>query len=266
MRNATFSRLCAFAGAAVFLGALPLGAQERPALLQPPEAGLHNFTADEKLTALQDIMAWVPVRELADDGSTDDTACRAMAEDIAAGGNVKFLTPDAMGVTARPDDMRTIEGQCPALTLDETTLPKIGRTRATRNFSIYILQRPIDGVAASVFYAERWCADRAKMGAPCPAPQTVKAFDLNSCKIFNTETLPPRVTQAGPPSSYVQGVMEYRGEYYIANVGDACPLDQAKKLKKYTFELSSIRPGADKSAKFRCRLSANANLRCPSSK
>jgi hypothetical protein len=267
MRHFTLPRLCAFAAAAA-LGLLPysLGAQEHPRRLQPPEPGLHNLTADEKLTALQDIMAWVPVRELTDEGSTDETACRAMAEDIAAGGNVKFLEPDAMGVTARPDDMRTIEGQCPPLILDETTLPKIGHTRATRNFSIYVLQRPIDGVAASVFTAERWCTDRAKAGAPCPAPQTVKAFDLNSCTIINTETLPPRVSQPGPASSYVQGVMEYRGQYYIANVGDACPLDQAKKLKKYAFQISSVQPGADHTAKFRCRLSANANVRCPASK
>ncbi|MHB1204139.1 MAG: hypothetical protein ACYCZX_01115 [Rhodospirillaceae bacterium] len=265
MRTFNLPRFCVLAA---LIGALPasLGAQERPPIFQPPEPALHNLTADEKLAAVQDIMSWVPVRELADDGSTDDKACRAMAEDIAAGGNVKFLEPDALGATARPDDLRTIEGQCPALILDETTVPKIGRTRATRNFSIYVLQRPINGIAASVFYAERWCAERAKAGAPCPAPGTVKAFDLNSCTIFNTETLPPRVANTAQPSSYVQGVMEYLGEYYIANVGDACPLDQAKKLKKYTFEISSVQPGADKSPKVRCRLSANANVRCPSSK
>ena len=252
---------------AILCGAAPMyaRAQERPPLLQPPESGLHNLTADEKLAAVQDIMSWVPVRELDNQGSSDETACRAMAEDIAAGGNVKFLEPDAMGITARPDDIRTIQGQCPALTLDETTVPKIGRTRATRNFSIYVLQRPIGGIAASVFYAERWCADRAKTGAPCPAPQTVKAFDLNSCAIINTETLPPRQASA-QPSSYVQGVIEYRGDYYITNVGDACPYDQSKALKKYVFEISSVQPGSDHTPKFRCRLSANANLRCPQGK
>ena len=268
MRPFHIPRLSLFAAAVAVLGVLPvsLGAQERRSLMQPPEPGLRNFTADEKLAAVQDIMSWVPVRELADQGSTDDVRCRAMAEDIAAGGNIRFLEPDAMGVTARPDDLRTIEAQCPALILDETTLPKAGHTRATRNFSIYVLQRPINGVAASVFTAERWCADRTKMGAPCPAPQPVKSFDLNSCTIFNTETLPPRAPQPARPSSYVQGVVEYRGEYYVANVGDACPLDEAKKLRKYAFELSSVQPGADHASKFRCRLSANANLRCPPSK
>src|SRR3954466_3958997 len=104
------------AGVAVVLGlGLPSLATDTPPVQQPPEPALRNFSADEKLAIVHDILATVPARDLADNGSSDAAACRAMVETFSAGAGIQFLEPDVLTTTARPDELRTIEGQCPGL-------------------------------------------------------------------------------------------------------------------------------------------------------
>ncbi len=229
---------------------------------QPPEPALRNFTAAEKLTLAHEMLD-LPSRDLADNGSSDPGACRAMAETFAAGQGIVFLEPDVMTTTARPDELRTVEGQCPAVVLDEVTLPRLGAVRARRNFSLYFLARPVAGMAVGVFSAERWCKEGVGARAPCPAPQTAKAFDINSCKIFATETMPTRQV-AGGKSNYVQGVLEYRNDYYFASIGDVCETE-TKGVTGVTMDVTSVELAGGK-PKLRCSLSTVPKSRCAPAK
>ena len=243
---------------AALLGFQAGGAQ---AIDQPPEAALRNLTAEEKLAIVHDLMSATPARDLADNDSSDVEACRAIAETFSAGEGIKFLEPNIMTTTARPDELRTIEGQCPALVLDQATLPKAGAVRARRNFSLYFIPKPIAGMAMSVFMGERWCKESAGARTPCAADQTVKAFDINSCKIITTEILPPRSVAADGKSNYIQGLVEYRNDYYIANIGDVCAPDQAKNVSGYAFDISAVEQ-VNGAPKLRCSLSTPAKARC----
>lgn len=225
---------------------------------QPPEPTLRNFSAAEKL-ALAHEMLNLPSRDLADNGSSDADACRAMAETFAAGEGIRFLEPDVMTTTARPDELRTVEGQCPGVVLDEVNLPRIGQVRARRNFSLYFLARPVSGMAIGVFQAERWCKESVGARAPCPAPQTAKAFDLNSCKVVTTETMPAR-TVANGKANYVQGVLEYRNGYYFANIGDVCET-AVPGVAGITMDVTSVEQPGGK-PKLRCSLSTVPKSRC----
>lgn len=238
--------------------ASPVLAADGVKVQQPPEPNLRNFSAAEKLSLVHDMLN-LPSRDLADNGSSDADACRAMAETFAAGEGIRFLEPDVMTTTARPDELRTVEGQCPGVTLDEVTLPKIGAVRARRNFSLYFLARPVTGMAAGVFMAERWCKESANSRVPCPAPQTVKAFDLNACKVFATETLPTREVEGGR-SNYIQGVLEYRNDYYIANIGDVCETP-VKGVTGVTMDVISVEQAGGK-PKLSCSLSTVPKARC----
>ena len=240
--------------------AFPALAAER-SIDQPPEPSLRNLTADEKLAVVHDMMSAAPARDLTDNGSSDVEACRAMAETFSAGEGIKFLEPNIMTTTARPDELRTIEGQCPALVLDQTTLPKIGAVRARRNFSLYFLAKPVSGMAMGVFTAERWCKENANARTPCPAPQTVKTFDINSCRIIGTEILPPRTFATDGKSNYIQGIVEYRNAYYIANVGDVCGPGEAKNVSGYAFDITSVEL-TNGAPSLRCSLSTPAKARC----
>ena len=234
------------------------------AIDQPPEAALRNLTAEEKLAVVHELMSATPARDLSDNGSSDVEACRAMAETFSAGEGIKFLEPNILTTTARPDELRTIEGQCPALVLDQATLSKTGVVRARRNFSLYFIPKPIAGMAMSVFTAERWCKDNVGARTPCTADQTVKTFDINSCKIVSTEILPPRSVTADGKSNYIQGVVEYRNDYYIANIGDVCAPDQAK-VAGYAFDISAVEQ-VNGAPKLRCSLSTPAKARCAPAK
>lgn len=249
--------------AAALLAASPVLAADAVHVPQPPEPALRNFSAAEKLNIVHDLMK-LPAREMADNGSSDLEACRAMAETFLAGQGIQFLEPDVLTTTARPDELRTVQGQCPSVVLDETTLPKIGPVRARRNFGLYFLARPIDRMAVGVFTAERWCKESAGLRTPCPAPQTAKAFDLNSCKVFATDVMPAR-TVANGKTNYVQGVIEYRNEYYFANIGDVCET-ATKGVTGYTMDVTSIEQVNGK-PKLHCSLSTPAKTRCaPASK
>ena len=250
---------------AVALGLSLPALADSPPVQQPPEPALRNFSADEKLAIAHDILSTVPARDLADNGSSDADACRAMVETFSAGAGIQFLEPDVLTTTARPDELRTIEGQCPGLILDEATVPKIGVVRARRNFSLYFLARPVNGMAMGVFTGERWCKDNAGAKTPCPAPQAVRMFDINSCKIVSTTSFPPRTVSPERKSNYVQGVVEYRNGYYLANVGDVCEPDQAKDVSGYAFDVTSVEQVGG-APKLHCSLSTPAKARCVPSK
>ncbi|MBX7200003.1 MAG: hypothetical protein K1X51_11610 [Rhodospirillaceae bacterium] len=225
---------------------------------QPPEPALHNLSAAEKLAQAHEWLN-LPSRDLADNGSSDADACRAIAETFAAGDGIRFLEPDVMTTTARPDELRTVEGQCRGLVLDEVTLPRLGQLRARRNFSLYFLARPVNGMAMSVFSAERWCKDGVGARAPCTAPQTARAFDLNSCKVVATETMPARNVTNGR-SNYVQGVLEYRNDYYFANIGDVCET-ATPGVTGITMDITSVELAGGK-PKLSCSLSTVPKARC----
>lgn len=246
------SHVLAFA----LLAAPVLAAEGR--VQQPPEPALRNFSAAEKLTLASELLN-LPSRDLADNGSSDAGACRAIAETFASGYGIAFLEPNVMTTTARPDELRTVEGQCPALVLDEVTLPRLGKVRARRNFSLYFLARPITGMAVGVFSGERWCKEGAGARTPCPAPQTAKAFDLNSCKIVATETMPQRNVANGK-ANYIQGVLEYRNDYYFANIGDVCETE-TPGVTGVTMDITSVEQVGGK-PKLQCSLSTVPKSRC----
>lgn len=225
---------------------------------QPPEAALRNFSAAEKLTLASELLN-LPSRDLADNGSNDPDACRAIAETFASGYGIAFLEPNVMTTTARPDELRTVEGQCPALVLDVATLPRVGTVRARRNFSLYFLARPIGGMAVGVFQGERWCKEGTRNGVPCPAPQTARAFDLNSCKIVATEIMPAR-TVANGKANYIQGMLEYRNEYLFANIGDVCETE-TPGVTGITMDITSVEQIGGK-PKLQCSLSTVPKSRC----
>lgn len=248
--------LTAPALAAPILAAPALAAEGR--VQQPPEPALRNFSAADKLTLASELLN-LPSRDLADNGSSDPAACRAIAETFASGYGIAFLEPNVMTTTARPDELRTVEGQCPALVLDEVTLPRLGKLRARRNFSLYFLARPVAGMAVGVFLGERWCKEGTGARAPCPAPHTAKAFDLNSCKIVATETMPQRIVANGK-SNYIQGMLEYRNEYYFANIGDVCE-SETKGVTGVTMDVTSVEQTGGK-PKLQCSLSTVPKSRC----
>ena len=241
---------------AIVLATTPVFAADRVA--QPPEPALRNFTAAEKLALVNELLS-LPSRDLADNGSSDPGACRAMAETFAAGQGIVFLEPDVLTTTARPDELRTVEGQCPALILDEVTLPRLGTVRARRNFSLYFLARPVMGMAVGVFQAERWCKEGVSGRTPCPAPQTAKAFDINSCKIIASETMPARNVANGK-SNYFQGVLDYRNDYYFASIGDVCETE-TKGVTGITMDVTSVEQVGGK-PKLQCSLSTIPKSRC----
>lgn len=238
--------------------AAPALAADGTRMQQPPEAALRNFSAADKLAAVTELLN-MPARDLADNGSSDPEACRAMAETFASGYGIAFLEPSVLTTTARPDELRTVEGQCPGLVLDEVTQPRLGSVRARRNFSLYFLARPVSGMAMSVFLGERWCKEGANARVPCPAPQVAKAFDINSCKIVATETMPARSVTAGK-SNYTQGVIEYRNEYYFANIGDVCETP-VKDVTGVTMDVTSVEQVGGK-PKLHCSLSTVPKARC----
>ena len=246
-----------FMAIALLVG-VPGDAAEQQPLSQPPEDLLHNYTATEKLAAVRDMLSWGSVTDLKNYSSSDEAHCRGMASDIAAGRDAKFLEPVAIGAVDKPAALLAIEQMCPMLNLDQqNSYRTIGNVYATRNFSLYELKPGSTGQKLLAFYAERWCDGNETANDACPIAHFMKVFDPAMCRFSASASFPSRMdTPPAGATTYVQGIVEYKGEEYFANVGTDCSHASARLAERYEFQMVSIKRdgGRLNGPELRCRL------------
>lgn len=209
---------------------------------QPTELALRNITAKEKMALTQEMLSWMPFDQLIDDSFENDKAeCKVIGEALYQG-TATFVDPVALGASAEPEALSFITKSCPNISFYEEER-RDARERATRNFTLYSFDSSTVAGGLALVFGERWCRDGEDPAGPCVALPVATIMEPKTCRVVAQFPIGER--QGVYPyegAAIAQGVLRVGDEFYFAEVGGSCQLNDAKQGARFAIEIRSIAP------------------------